>query len=260
MKSKYRVYFDIILKIHNIMKLKLNLKFKPRTQGIIKKIKLKPEYTIDYLDQHHSASLFGLKDSWSEVRYRLKSDAQTNYGDVWDVELLLNIIANQLNATSMTNPKPQLPYNPFNRVPFSDEFSLQLRDLCFHHHLKVNLAVAVWMNMTPPLPLAGQVQELVTRLQEHLRFRLVNEKDSQDTRIGYWVKNTARLTAFEWLYNKANQTPFFYMNPQTGLMSRHRHFRRNWIKVVEYPPETTRILDEITYIDTSNQNAEHHNQ
>ena len=85
-----------------------------------------------YLDKHFMYSLMMMKDSWSEVKHKIRLD-HNQQECWWDLELLLRQFAEQLNTSTMNNPAPQWPSDPFNRIPFeSAQLSLlgqQIKEL-----------------------------------------------------------------------------------------------------------------------------------
>ena len=76
------------------------------------------EDKISFLNNNYSHTLMQLCDSWNDVNI---SDWIIVDDEYWDINILVNVITYQLNNSTMENPYPTFPNNPFNRKLFTVE-------------------------------------------------------------------------------------------------------------------------------------------
>jgi hypothetical protein len=252
-----------------IIRRKIQLKLKPtdnQTQTKISTdkipIQVKSDITtydqlIEYLDQKYLHHLMYLKDSWSEVKYKIKmntystSNTTTDTGQEcwWDLEILLKHFAEQLNTACMDGPSPQYPSNPFNRQPFRRSQLLTLHEQIKELHLPVNYLIAELFDYLKQsksdLPnLTTFAKNFIAFISPKYRFRLVNHKDSQENYIGYWVKKTDPLTLFELRYNELKLiTPSEYDARHDRLVERRQY--RLYREILNLFPKENIDLDQV---------------
>lgn len=181
----------------------------PETSKI--KIKLKDNRSpIDklnnYLNINFKHNLMYLKDTWADVKYKYQIDSNGKEG-WWDLEMLLIHFAEQLNAASMSNPSPQWPSNPFNRIPYSKIQLLELGKHLVNLKLKINCILKqliLYLNekIGQTLLINKFPMDFMKFIETKYRYQLLNNKDSQGNYIGHWVMNNTPLSLFENRYKE----------------------------------------------------------
>ena len=195
-----------------VIRKKIQLKLKGVTNEPLKKPQIllkKKSSSIDqlnqYLDENFMHHLMLIKESWSEVKYKIRLD---NSGKEcwWDLELLLLHFAEQLNISCMSNPSPQWPSNPFNRQPFTKSQLLKLSNQIKELKIPVNYAIKELFNYLQTKLRYVTIEKFTSFFIEYIsqkyRYKLINYRDSQDNYIGYWVKKNEPITLFERRYNE----------------------------------------------------------
>lgn len=181
-----------------------------------------------YLDDNFKHHLMYIKESWSEVKYKIRLD-NNNQECWWDLELLLIHFAEQLNSSAMSNPSPQWPSNPFNRVPFDKSQLSKLGKQIKELKLPVNYMIKELFNYLQTKFRYVNIEKFtgsfIAYVSSDYRFRIVNCKDSQGNYTGYWVKKTDPLSLFE-----------------------ERYIELKHITPGEYDDETDRIVERDEYI------------
>ena len=199
-------------KISLKMKVQPDLSISPNNIIIRKKIALKTKSTInqlnDYLDQKFKHHLMFIKDSWADVKYKIRLD-NNNQECWWDLELLLSHFAEQLNCSCMSNPSPQWPSNPFNRCHFSKSQLSTLHKQVVELKIPINFMINELFKFLETkyknVPIDDFSIPFIGFVSNTYRFRQVNNKDSQGTYIGYWVKKSEPLSLFEQHYKELKQ-------------------------------------------------------
>jgi hypothetical protein len=186
-----------------------------------------------YLDNEYNHNLMSIYDSWSETNF---SDQIFIDGEYWDINILANIITYQLNNTTMENPYPSYPNNPFNRKPFTPEAISIIKtkiiklNKCIHITLKALLSQSkkyiekIYNSITISNKLHSQ--NLSDLLKKKFRFMIINNKNSQNLYNGIWVPKKYPQTEFEIIYNSLKNMPYqiIYLgniieNPQRQYIS-----------------------------------------
>jgi len=188
------------------------------TNNVEQKYK-KPQITLkkspmdqlnNYLDEKFKHHLMFIKDSWTEVKHKIRLDSN-GQECWWDLELLLKHFAEQLNISCMANPSPQWPSNPFNRHPFDKSQLLLLGKQIKELKIPVNYMVKELFNYLQTkfryLPIDKFTATFIGYVSSNYRYRHVNYKDSQSNYVGYWIKKTEPLTLFEERYNELKLIP-----------------------------------------------------
>ncbi len=247
-----------------IIRRKIQLKLKPpdsQSKGDKIPIQVKSDITtydqlIKYLDDKYLHHLMYLKDSWSEVKYKIKMNmyptGSTEKGSQecwWDLEILLKHFAEQLNTACMDGPSPQYPSNPFNRQPFRRSQLLILHQQIQELHLPVNYLIAELFDYLKPnksdLPnLETFAKTFITFISPRYRFKLVNHKDSQENYIGYWVKKTDPLTLFELRYNELKLIAPSEYDPRNDRLVERRQYRL-YREILNLFPKDNIDLDQV---------------
>lgn len=179
---------------------------KPR---IVLKSKQSPiEKLNQYLDEKFKHHLMYIKNSWSEVDYKIRIDSN-NQECWWDLEILLIHFAEQLNSSCMSNPSPQWPSNPFNRQPFTKSQLLKLNKQITELKIPVNYMVKELFNYLQTKLRYVSMDKFtgcfIGYVSHNYRYKLINCKDSQDNYIGYWEKKNVPLSLFEQRFNELKQ-------------------------------------------------------
>lgn len=161
-----------------------------------------------YLDDTFKHHLMMLKDSWSEVDYKIRMD-NNNQECWWDLEFLVVHFAEQLNGSCMSNPSPHWPSNPFNRVAFTKQNIMTLHKQIKELKIPVNFMLNELFNYLQDkfryVSIDKFTPNFIAYVNQKYRFKLVNSLDSQGNYIGYWVKKTDPLSLFEQRYKELQQ-------------------------------------------------------
>lgn len=164
------------------------------------------------LDDKYMYCLLNIRSNWDEVPvyYRINLG-----GCWWDIRSLLRMFANDINQSEYSNPYPKCPENPFTRKRFTSHEIQQ----CFRHismlrkcdiEININNAVEVFIsstvhrlnkiiNLKDPYEVT---QFICDDLIKTLRYKIINDQNSQGVRGGYWVKKTEKMTEFEKKYQE----------------------------------------------------------
>lgn len=201
---------------------------------------LKNEYQKFYnkLNSDYVHNLLYIHDNWNEISIDNIVMIDNQY---WNIDIILKVINQQLNSCDMSNSCPKFPYNPFNRQLFSVADIKELKK--YKKHISKYPAANTFCNdkkikriHNTSLTFSKYSVAVTIResLSAKLRFKIINNKDSQGNYIGYWVPKKTKLTTFEMLYNEYIRTPpiiniggQFYNNPTIenlkNLMNQQPH-------------------------------------
>jgi hypothetical protein len=201
-KIELKVKKDYIITPNNVViRKKLKLKDSPPMLPMTPIIDSLPD--DNYLDQKFLHHLMLIKDSWSEVKYKIRLDSNEQEC-WWDIEILLEHFAEQLNCSTMSNPSPQWPSNPFNRVQFEKRQLLQLGRQIKDTNLSVNCMIREFFNFLETKLRYVSIEKFstcfVNYVSRNYRFRIINSKDSQCNYIGYWTQKDLPVSTFEMHY------------------------------------------------------------
>ena len=221
---------------------------------IRKKITLKRKETLPegfasrekfnkYLDSHFIHHLMGIKDTWSEVKYKIRLDSRSEEC-WWDLEMLLTYFAELLNSSVMTNPAPQWPSNPFNRIPFEKSQLLGLAHQVYDLQLPVNYMISSLFaylqtdfNSINPDRFDQDFLSYLSKVDQY-RFKIMNTKDSQGNYLGYWVPKTEPFSTFELQFARLKQIPPREYNPIIDRLVETLAYRIQTNILNGFPPET----------------------
>jgi hypothetical protein len=174
------------------------------------------------LDEKYKYSLMDMYDSWSTVpfTYQIKLDDHW-----WHIELIIYHIVEQLNHSNMENSYPIYPSNPFTREPFSPISMSKLKESIQTLKLPINIALYMFLNFDVITLQKCYTQSvnnndrhsvlLDAELRKHLRYKLINSRDSQSNLMGYWVLKKEDKSTFENLYDAWKDTPYQIICPVT---------------------------------------------
>lgn len=168
-------------------------------------------------------NLLGIYDSWSDVpeKYRISMD-----NNIWDLRIMANIFANQINSCEMETPKPMYPHNPFNRKNFSVEDLTLFKSKCRETKLRIYIGLYIFLENIHDVDCNQEYMtskntsyEIIKVLSKKLRFQIKNNKNSQDCYTGVWVKKGTKKSDFERAYTKYNDEPFQLLDQYTGAIT-----------------------------------------
>lgn len=185
---------------------------------LIHSIKNKVENNTVFLNELHKHNLLSLKESWNDVYYykRLYID---NYW--WDLDILTEHIYYLLNSSSMGNPKPQFPCNPFTLSPISHNgLNIYFKKLIYHK-ISVNIIFKIFYDNIDVIINTNKNEvhcKLTEIFKNNCRYKLINTKDSQNCYIGFWVDKTLPFTEFENMHKLLqNTSPQLIVNNYNGV-------------------------------------------
>lgn len=218
---------------------------------IRKKLQLKSKVpsTIEqlnrYLDENFHHHLMYIKDSWSEVKHKIRLDSGGREC-WWDLELLLLDFAEKLNYSCMSNPSPQWPSNPFNRIPFERSQLILLGKQIKELKIPLNYTVIeLFKYLETSRRCYSFTKHFIAYLDQHYRFRLINCKDSQDNYIGYWVKKSEPMTLFERRYHDLTQIAPYEADFNHDRMVEREEYRF-YKDILNHMPEETINLESLS--------------
>lgn len=167
-------------------------------------------------------NLLGIYDSWDEVpiKYRILMD-----NSMWDLRIMANIFANQINSCEMEAPKPLYPHNPFNRKNFSIQDLILFRSKCKETNLNIYVGLDIFLENINNIHCDQEYMtskntchEIIATLSNTLRFQIKNNKNSQDCYTGIWISKKIKKSDFEKAYIKYNSEPFQLYDEDTGII------------------------------------------
>jgi hypothetical protein len=174
------------------------------------KINNQDKIYYEKLDELNIETLLGIYDSWKEIpqRYIIKLDKY------WDIRILVDILGNQLCASDMENPKPNLLHDPFTKRNYTKDELLTIKIKCIKESIEVYIGLKEILNNLNKYNIIeyGFDNELskniIKILEKKLRFRIINNKNSQNNYNGLWVPKIESKSIFEYLYNIYQNIPY----------------------------------------------------
>ncbi len=162
-------------------------------------------------DKLYNENLMCIYDSFQEIP--LKYLVYVN-NKLWDIRLLLEQWSQLLCATEMQNSSPVFPSNPYTRKNINKEDidniikCLKINKLKIYKPLKYIFEnfnrISLSINYNTNYDIKTQ---LINILEEKFRFRLLNNKNSQDAYTGIWVDKNETWSDFEIFYNYYDKLP-----------------------------------------------------
>lgn len=176
-----------------------------------------------YLDLLCPETLLGLYESWVEVPQIFWVQLNNKW---WDIRILTDIFSNQLNLTELENPKPSYPHDPFTRKNFSAKELDIYKNMCYSLKLKIYIGLKIFLDSNIYQSYEQNYgtskimcQRIINLFSEKMRFRIVNNKNSQDSYTGIWVDKNYPKSCFEILYKLYISIPFqLGINTDHGLL------------------------------------------
>ncbi len=204
----------------------------PRLRPLVYR-KLYPGITAQWLDEHYGHYLISGEDSWSEIprRYWIRvrftkfkataGAASPVPGEEswWDIRQLLLQITQCLNSSNMGNSYPQFPNDPFTRrtIPYDELSEIYYRSMELQIPLHCSTLVFLyWLQGKSHRKQSNRwkrtildTKQLNMILGTWLRFRNINNQDSQGNFIGIWDPKSRDVDVFERSYRQYCQHPPF---------------------------------------------------
>lgn len=242
------------LKKYNIRKKEFdNITSELKFNNIINKLKTDIETNTNYLDSNFSHTLMDIRDGWKDVLISNRIKLADGW---WDITILIEHLATQLNQSNMENPYPIYPSSPFTRALYSIDDITKLKNRILKLHIKVNIALKIFLNSNID-ELKSFYDEAVddynmfsSSLLEHLkaslRYRLINSLNSQGQFMGYWIRKNKTKDEFEKMYDKYNMMSPEIYDYYTGYTI--RNFDRDIIYaiLISSKPTTWEISNDLT--------------
>ena len=159
------------------------------------------------VNEEYLENLLGTVDGWHNVpiMYWINIDNR-----MWDIRILIKLITSQLNQSESENPYPKYPENPFNRIKFSvidlkkikQRLSILKRCGCdetnnylIDRFLSINCKkLQSLYTMTDRYNVS---QFIIKSLLSYMRYKIINNKNSQGGYNGCWVKKDEPISEFE---------------------------------------------------------------
>jgi hypothetical protein len=195
-------------------------------------------------DMLYKENLMCIYDSFGEIpiQYLVYIDNK-----LWDIRLLLDQWSQLLCATEMQNSSPVYPSNPYTRKNINQEDiknilkSLKINKLkvytplryFFENYNKISMSV----NYNTDYELKKQ---LINLLEEKFRFRLLNNKNSQDAYTGIWVDKYEKLSDFEIFYDYYDKMPMQIQTPYGGPIDNYEKIEVKKL-LDKYPKENINL-------------------
>lgn len=228
--KKSKNYFPQLLseiKSKDIKKYKINGKINGKLFWYIetKKINDKINAFYNMLDFSMSHFLMGMYDSWREIPFKYIINVDEEW---WDIRLLLNNITEKINQSNMENPYPIYPSSPFNRKPYSLQALDKINDRISKLNLQINIALKKLMSSSNAILNKCYTEAkgsndtysstLLKTLTSTLRYKLINNLNSQHNYLGHWVSKKERRSDFELVYFDLLNTPPQCICPYYGTV------------------------------------------
>lgn len=172
----------------------------------------KKEISYKNLDENFPENLLGIYESWKEVPSKYWILLNKKY---WDIRILINVFSNHLTTSEMENPKPSFPHDPYTRRNFTPAELHTFKKTCKDLHLKIYIGLAKFLEANieeiykQEYGTSTEMANLIIgTLSSNLRYKIINNKNSQDCYTGYWVLSNYKQSNFEKLYKLYNSMPF----------------------------------------------------
>lgn len=180
----------------------------------INDINLIIKYNNNKNDENFKHNLLNMYESWHDVKLEHQIELDNEY---WDINILIYHFTQQLNMVNMENPYPVFPNNPFNRSPFTPIALDVLKNRIKFLNIPLNITLKMFLQQ-PYSYLVNLYNQAITDkdkmsygllklFTDYFRFKIINNKNSQNLYNGYWVKKNIPLNEFEKLYNQWKLAP-----------------------------------------------------
>jgi len=168
---------------------------------------------VKYLNDNFKHCLLNIDDSWDDV---IPDNRIELFDKWWNIFTITNLFVHQLNTSKMENPYPIFPNDPFDRTIITLEDLNKLKRTIKKLNIKINMCLELLLN-------SKNIKKYITEAKEHidhhsksmiilferpLRFKLINNKDSENTFIGHWTSKHTSTSQFEDIYSLYKSLPF----------------------------------------------------
>lgn len=150
--------------------------------------------------------LMYIYDDWNQIPLYRRVLLDNNW---WDVSSLISHFSHCLNSSNMNNPSPMYPSNPFNRIKFTKDGLIKLRQHLYLTMIEIPISVYIFLDMCLDRPEVNNT--ILDTFSNWLRFKIINYKDSQNCYQGVWVYKYTELSDFEILFQEWNNMPYQQM-------------------------------------------------
>ena len=201
------------------------------------------------LDQLYGHNLMNLYTSWNEID---KKEHIKLLGEMWPIHIIIDTITQQINTSNMENAYPIYPHNPFTRKPFLPKDLIELKNQTKLLDIKLNPALKLLLDQSEKSlnilfqEASGYLDRhsilLMSLFQQHLRFKIINCKNSQDNYVGYWVKKNNKMSKFEEIYTKFRQEPYQVVHRGMIINNPYREYLKDVLK--KLPIDESQPTDE----------------
>lgn len=190
--DKIRAHFGTKKEIKRIAK-----KYKIPYKGI-KTPELRKVLIEELKDKYVNMPIIEGEEDWECIprEYRFVSED----GYCFDIRDLCYSIGQGLNHSEYGGPKPKWPFNAYNRRSFTYEELVRLRDFVKIHQWNINIALYYFFKLLEYIEKDVATRNplyIVEILSLHLRYRRLNNLDSQGNYTGCWVRKEQPSTKFE---------------------------------------------------------------
>jgi len=259
MHIKKNQYYDKLLKQNrdNIIK-NLNINKKKLLNDITKIVEEHEIVNIvtnikkrnNILDNKYDYTLMNMYNSWNDINFSNQVLIDNEY---WNINIFIDTITHQLNNSTMENPYPSYPNNPFNRKPFTPKSLLSICDVLKQLKKPINITLKMLLSQTEKFirTLYDEVKDnhdsrfssgLLILFKKHFRFMIINSKNSQNSYVGIWTHKSFPLTDFEVMYNTFKNMPYQIVhyghivnNPHREILQhRLEYFKQNIFDVNDF--------------------------
>ena len=175
------------------------------------------------LNKNFKYTLMNLYDSWNDIPL---SNIILLDNEYWELGIIIDHISNQLNHSSMENPFPIFPNNPFNRKLFSVDALIKLKKRLMLNKSKIHITFKLLLKQSKKLLSIYYCEAqkhdshfsstLLKLFTKKLRFMIINELSSQGLFNGIWVQKKYPLSSFEIQYKKFKD--IFIDNPYRDVL------------------------------------------
>jgi len=193
-----------------------------------------------YLDRVYGDYLINGEDTWRDYP---RAEICLFDGSCYNIHFLLNHITHSLNSCYMEKPCPKFPRSPYNRVEFTYNELMKVKNLCYIYRIKLHppahlFFMALNENTYDYLK---NGDNLLDFMMTNLRYMMINMTDSQNNFMGYWVKKNKKKTEFERVYNKFIIIPPYITSD--GLLIRNNLWEKTRKKLLSMEKTIINICD-----------------
>ena len=212
-----------------------------------------------FLDRNFIEYLIMGESSWSEIPFRYQFQISSNQW--WDIRFLTKHFAQLLNHNDMITPSPSFPRNPFTRELFSPSELNAYFVRVTRIQLPVNIALkkfkaSPYKNWYKCLKRTSAkkkthnqiiTQKIVSFLTKSMRYKLINQSNSECSFVGHWVIRNRPLSVFEKTYRDWIKAPIYVKDP-SGVLIFNPDKDFCWMKLWQIEEEFWSVDDEVEVI------------